>query len=129
MARGLAVFLLIMAVETLHGILRGLLLVPHVGERAASLIGWPIGAAIVLGITFLLIRWIGLTERRALLGLGLIWAVLTFCFEIAIGYARGLSNEAIFAEVNPFSGGLMVYSLTVMLLAPLVARRARSGAA
>ncbi len=125
MGRGLAVWVLIMAVETVHGILRGLFLVPRVGEAMAGRIGWPVGLVIVLGITVLAIRWIGLSERRALLGLGLIWLVLTFCFEIAIGYARGLSNEAILAEINPLSGGLMVYSLVVMLLAPLVAARIR----
>jgi hypothetical protein len=127
MARGLAVFVLIMLAETGHGILRGLFLVPRVGERTASLIGWPIGVVIVLGITFLTIRWIGLKERRALLGLGFIWLVATFWFEIAIGYLRGLSNEAILTEINPLSGGLMVYSLVVMLLAPLLASRLRGG--
>jgi hypothetical protein len=126
MARGLAVWLLIMLAETAHGILRGLFLVPRVGEVVAGRIGWPIGLVIVLGIAILCARWVGLKERRALLGLGLIWMVLTFCFEIAIGFARGLSNAAMFAEINPLAGGLMVYSLVVMLFAPLIATRLRS---
>ena len=125
MARGIVVFVLIMVVETVHGILRGLFLVPRVGEVMAGRIGWPIGVVIVFGVALLTIRWTGLSKRRALLGLGLIWMVLTLCFEVAIGYARGLSNEAILAEINPFSGGLMIYSLAVMLFAPLAAARIR----
>ena len=143
MGRGLAVWIVIMGVETVHGIVRGLF-VPLVGEAIAGRIGWPIGMVIVFGVTFLTIRWIGLSERRALLGLG-VWLLvfsavgddaggpafvglaflLSFCFEIAIGYARGLSNDAILAEINPLTGGLMVYSLVVMLLAPLIAARLR----
>lgn len=125
MARGLTVWFLIMAIEIVHGILRGQFLVPQVGAVAAERIGWPIGLAIVFGISLLTIRWIGLGGRRALLGLGVIWMVLTFCFEIAIGYARGLSTDAILTVINPLSGGLMVYSLLVMLLAPLMAARIR----
>ncbi len=106
--------------------LRGLFLVPAVGAGAAALIGWPVAVIIVMAIAILFAPWVGLQDRRRLLGLGIIWMVLTFFFEVGVGYARGLSNEAILAEINPFSGGLMVYSLAVMLLAPLVAARLRA---
>lgn len=125
MTRGLVLWLIIMAAETVHGILRGLFLVPAVGETAASRIGWPIGAVLVLGITLLLIRWTGLNERGALLRLGLIWAALTFGFEILIGVLRGFDAARIMAEINPVSGGLLVYSLILMALAPLIAAQLR----
>ena len=48
MVRGLLVWLLIMLAETIHGILRGLLLVPLVGETAAGRIGWPMGVVLVM---------------------------------------------------------------------------------
>lgn len=125
MSRGLIAWLIIMAAETAHGILRGLFLVPAVGEVAASRIGWPIGMVIVLGIAMLMARWTRLRDTTSLLHLGLLWAMLTFLFEIAIGVLRGLDGPAIWAEINPLEGGLMVYSLLVMVLAPLVAARLR----
>lgn len=125
MLPGLLVGLLIMAVETVHGVVRGIFLVPAVGEAAASRIGWPIGMAIVLTITLLLIRWTGLRDVPSLLRLGAIWAALTFVFEIAIGLARGLDATAIWHEANPLAGGLMVYSLAVMFVAPLLAAKLR----
>lgn len=45
--RALAVWLIIIFAETLHGILRGLFLVPAVGEIRANQIGMPVGALII----------------------------------------------------------------------------------
>jgi hypothetical protein len=124
MARGLLVWLLIMLAETAHGVLRGLLLVPRVGEERANLIGWPIGLMIVFAITLAAIRWTGISPARSLLGLGALWAALTVCFEMAIGLLRGMSAARIMAEINPASG-LILYSAAVMLIAPWLAARLR----
>lgn len=124
MARGVLVWLLIMAAETVHGLLRGLLLAPRVGEEAASRIGWPIGMGLVLLVSLLAIRWTGLRGTRDLLALGGVWAVLTLLFEIMIGLLRGMDVPAILAELNPASG-LMLYSAAVMFLAPLISARLR----
>ena len=126
MVRGLFVWLLIMLVETVHGILRGWLLVPLVGETAAGRIGWPVGFIIVMATGLMTIRWTGLTRKRDLLQLGVLWAGLTFAFEVMIGVLRGLGTVDILAAINPLAGGLMPYSLAVMLLAPLAAARLRA---
>ena len=127
MLRGLLLWLLIMAIETVHGILRAIFLVPRVGEELAGQIGWPVGLVIVFTITLLLIRRTKLRTVRALLALGAVWAVLTFFFEVAIGLLRGFDVARILAEINPLSGGLMVYTLAVMAIAPLAASWFRSG--
>ena len=124
MARGLLVFLLIMAVETVHGVLRGLFLAPRMGEAMAAKIGWPVGLILVLLIAVLTIRWIGLRDGRSLLTLGIIWAVLTAGFEVMIGVLRGMGTPEIMAELNPLSGTIP-YSAAVMLLAPWLAAKLR----
>lgn len=120
MKRGLAVWLLIMLIETAHGVLRGLFLAPYVGEEAASRIGWPIGLALVILVSVLTIRWIGVTGAAPLLRLGAVWAVLTAGFELLIGVARGLDNVQLLASLDPRSGSVL-YSAAAMLLAPLAA--------
>ena len=125
MFRGLLIWLVIMAAETVHGILRGLFIVPSVGEATASRIGWPVGMTLVLALTLLFIPWSGLRRRRDLLWLGAAWAVLTALFEIGIGLLRGFDAERISAEADPAAGGLMLPSLIVMLFAPLVCARLR----
>ena len=125
MSRGLAVWLVIMLVETLHGLLRGLLLVPRVGEDMAGRIGWPIGLVIVLGISIALAPWMATRDTSALLRLGVLWALLTLTFEVTIGLLRGFDVPRVLAELNPLTGGLAIYSLAVMFLAPLLAARLR----
>jgi hypothetical protein len=125
MLRGLAIWLLIMAIETFSGTLRGIYLVPAVGERTASLIGWPIGALVVLAVTHVLFDWIALRGTASLLTLGVLWAVLTVGFEALIGFARGMTPERILAGFNPLTGGLVVLTAAFMLIAPCLAAKLR----
>jgi hypothetical protein len=125
MLRGIAVWLIIMAIETLSGILRGLYLVPRMGEENASRIGWPVAVLVVLVVTWALIGWTGLRRRSALLRLGAVWMALTFVFEVGIGLLRGLDVTRIWNEINPMAGGMMLYSLAVIALAPLAMRGLR----
>ena len=124
MARGLLVWLIIMLVESIHGVLRGLILTPRVGEEASARIGWPVGLLLVLLLSWLMIRLTGLRRTRDLLVLGAIWAVLTAGFEVAIGLARGLGQDGVLAALSPATGTIP-YSALVMLFAPLAAARLR----
>ena len=48
--RSLVVWLILIAVEILHGIARGIFLVPHVGQFRSNEIGVLAGSLIILGI-------------------------------------------------------------------------------
>jgi hypothetical protein len=124
MARGLLVWLLIMLAETVHGVLRGLLAVPRMGEEAAARLGWPIGLVLVLVISYLCIRWTRVRGSGQLLLMGGVWAVLTTAFEVMIGLMRGMDLPRILAEIHPLTGTIL-YSAAVMLIAPLAADRLR----
>ena len=126
--RALAVWLIMMAAETVHGILRTLLLAPQVGELRARQIAFFSGSAIILGTAYLFINWIGARTVRVLLVIGFMWMVLTLGFEAAVGiYGFGFGWERIFAEYDPRTGSLMLFGLFVLLLAPLIAFRLRRG--
>jgi hypothetical protein len=124
MTRGLLVFLGIMAAETVHGVLRGLFLVPRVGEEMASWLGWPAGLLIVLLISTLAIGWTGIRTRSGLLRLGVAWAVLAIGFEVTIGFLRGMEALDVLAALNPLTGTI-AYSAAAMFIAPLMAARLR----
>ena len=125
MLRGIVVWCAFMAIETLHGILRGIFLVPRLGLDLSNKIGWPIAACIVFGVTVLTFRWIGLVGTKALLTLGALWAVLTVIFEIAIGLLQGRDAAQLAHEANPLGGGLLVYSLLVAFFSPYFASKLR----
>ena len=94
--RSLAVWLLIIVAEILHGILRAIVLVPMVGEFRSNQIGVFTGSAIIVVIAYLTIRWIGAKRANEVLLVGLIWLVLTVAFEVLFGrFVVGLSWERI----------------------------------
>ena len=124
MGRGLLIWLLIMLVETIHGVLRAALLAPRIGAAAADRLGWPVAAMLVLVVATLAARWIGLGLTGQLLRLGAAWAVLTVGFEIIIGLLRGLDMPALLDALNPLTGNV-AWSAALMCLAPLLAARLR----
>ncbi len=118
------IWLLIMLVETVHGVLRGVFMVPRLGEAAAEQVGWPVAAILVMVISVSAIRWTGLTATAPLLRLGAAWALLTLLFEIVIGLLRGLDPEALLAALDP-RNGTVAASAALMFVAPLLAARLR----
>ncbi len=124
--RSLAVWLLLMVAEIVHGILRAILLVPMVGPFRSNQIGVVPGSAIILMIAFFTIRWIGARQTTELLGVGCLWLVLTVAFEVLFGrLVIGLSWERLGADYNIAQGGLMPLGLAVMFFSPMSAARMR----
>ena len=85
MIRAFAVWLVIIATETVHGILRGILLVPIVGDLPARQIGVLIGSLLIFSVAYLFIRWMAALTKLQFLAMGLLWVVLTVLFEIGLG--------------------------------------------
>ena len=56
--RAFLVWCIIIAVETVHGILRTLLLVPMMGDFPARQVSVFTGSLLIFGVTLFLIKWI-----------------------------------------------------------------------
>ena len=123
--RALVIWLLLMLVETLHGILRGLLLVPVIGQLLANQIGVAIGSLLILLVTLFTIKWIGAVRISELLIVGMIWVLLTLAFEGGLGYAVG-GWDRVLMDYDPRQGGLMPLGLLMMFFSPLIAHRLRT---
>ena len=123
--RALAVWALIALVETVHGVLRGLLLVPAVGEASAQRIGFVVGSALVLAVAVLCSRWLGARTPAAWAKTGALWLLLMLGFELMIGRLRGFDWARIAAEFDPRQGGPMLAGLLLMALAPWLAAKLR----
>lgn len=126
MTRPLLTWLTIITAETLHGILRRLLLVPLAGEQLSNQIGVFIGSGLILLVVYGLYDWLKVYSRPAQLRVGLLWCVLTIAFEFGLGYALGLETARMLADYDPRQGGLMLFGMAVMLFSlPIVARLRR----
>ena len=110
----------------MHGILRGLFLVPRVGAFRARQIGVCVASLLILAVACLFVRWIGAAGTKALLAVGFFWLVLMASFELGFGhYVFGLSWEYLRADYDIPRGGLMPFGFVVLLLSPWIAARVR----
>ncbi|MBX3499055.1 MAG: hypothetical protein KF889_06385 [Alphaproteobacteria bacterium] len=122
--RPIAVWLMIMAAESVSGLLRELFLEVAFGDRVTHQVGVAVGSLLVIAITVASIRWMRVETTRWLLGIGALWAALTFTFDAAVSRAFiDGSFERVFADYDPRRGGLMLVGMAVLALAPLVTAR------
>jgi len=120
LARGFVVWLLIIVAETIHGIARTLLLEPLIGDFRARQVSIFTGAAMIVVITFVFVRWIKGSGALDFILIGTMWVILTVGFEILLGRLMlDISWERIASDYNLFQGGLMLLGLVVMLLVPI----------
>jgi hypothetical protein len=124
--RALLVWLLMMVIETIHGVLRNLLLVPLVGDLRARQLGVFVGSALILGVAALLIDWIRPNSVSDLLVIGAMWLAVTLAFEFGLGHALGRPWSALVADYDLTRGGLLSIGMVVLALSPWIAARIRN---
>jgi hypothetical protein len=124
--RAIAVWLVLITAEIVHGIVRSILLTPRVGEMRARQIGVFTGSLVNLGIAHFFIRWIGARTTRALGGIGVVWVVLTVVFELTFGRLVMRSSWGrIRSDYDLAHGGLLPIGLVALAGSPLVVARLR----
>jgi hypothetical protein len=124
--RALAVWLVIVAAESIRGILRRLLLAPAVGDFRARQISVFTGALIIIAIVTLFIRWLRLPTIRWMLAVGVAWVVLTMTFELVLGrLILGYSWDRVLSDYDLSRGGLLSFGLVVLALSPMIAAKLR----
>jgi hypothetical protein len=116
--KAILVWLLIIVVESVHGVLRNLFVAPSIGDFAARQAGVFIGSALILLVAWLMAPWLNLGSRAHFAYAGLLWVGLTVAFEFALGAMMGLSWERISSDYNVAKGGLLPLGLVVMAFAP-----------
>ena len=124
--RAIAVWLLLIGAEIIHGIVRSIVLTPRIGDKRARQIGVFTGSLVNLGIAQLFIPWIGAKSARALVKIGVVWVVLTVVFEVTFGRLVMRSSwERLRSDYDLAHGGLLPIGLVALAGSPLVASRLR----
>jgi hypothetical protein len=116
--RALAVWLILMLAESVHGVFRRLALEPWIGDFFARQISVFTGAALILIVSYLFIDWIRPRTARQLTLIGVMWVVLTLGFEIGVGKLLGASWARILSDFNLVRGGLLGIGLLIMAFSP-----------
>jgi hypothetical protein len=101
--------LLIVVVETLHGVARQLVIVPALGDLPARQVqvGVFLGSALILLIAWWLAPWLDARTVREQLRVGALWVGLTVAFEVGLGLALGYGRARILADYDLTKGGLI----------------------
>jgi peptidoglycan biosynthesis protein MviN/MurJ (putative lipid II flippase) len=116
--RAFLIWLLIAVAEVLHGILRVRLLNRRVGDHHARQIGVFTGSAIILGITWFSVPWLGASTIGQLLVVGFVWLMLMLALEVAFGrLVFRASWQRLAAEFDFRKGGLLSIGMAVLLVA------------
>ncbi len=124
--RSLAIWLLIISAEFVHGILRTLFLEPLIGDFQARQISVFVGSLIILTIAYFSVQWIRAKNIQSLIVVGLIWLILTLMFEISLGrFVFGFSWKKIMSDYDISKGGLLPFGLIILTLSPLIAYKLR----
>lgn len=124
--RAILIWLLLMAAESAQGALRRFLTDPDV-EFAARQVSVVVGVMIMFAVTGLLFPIMRIRTDRGALAVGLLWACLTFLFEIGLGRATGASWSRLWSDYDLAHGGLMGLGLVAMALIPWIVFRLRGG--
>ncbi len=124
--RAVAVWLVIIAVESIHGTLRQLLLVPAIGDFPARRVAVFSGTLLIFLVTLVTVRWLSARSRRSLLAVGGLWVALTIAFELVLGrMVFGYDWSRLIEDYDLSRGGLMGLGLIAMLFMPIVVAHIR----
>lgn len=84
----------------------------QVGDFKTRQIAVFTGAALILGVAYLLIAWIRAPGTQSLLIIGLTWVVMTVVFKVILGRAiMGLTWSRIWSDYCVSRGGLLPIGL------------------
>ncbi len=119
--RVLCICIALAGAETIHGIGRVKLLIPRLGAKVAQRISIVTGSMLAFLVCYLLVPQTGFHGIAALLMLGAILALFMAAFDVAI--ARFVAKRPcpiVLLDFNPAKGGLLVFGLAFLTLAPLL---------
>jgi hypothetical protein len=124
--RAIAIWLLIIVAESIHGTIRQLFITPALGDLFSRQIGVFIGSALILFISWLTAQWLCARTQKEQFRVGAFWVVLMIIFEIGLGISLGYSPDRLLSDYNLAQGGLMGFGLVFMFFAPLLGAKLRS---
>lgn len=120
LARAVAIWLTMIFVESIHGVVRRLVLEPRLGDLPARQVSVLSGAVLIVFVFWFTLKWLGPQPGWRWWQLGLLWLTLTIAFEIGLGRATGMSWDRIASDYDPRRGGFLALGMLVLLVAPRV---------
>ena len=84
--KAIAVWMLIVLAESIHGAIRELFIAPAIGDMLARQIGVFVGSALILLVAWLTASWLDAATLKDQLSIGALWVALIVIFEISLAF-------------------------------------------
>jgi len=121
LGRAAAVWFGIMLLAVLNGGARDILLVPRMGDLVARALSCITLSALILGMTWVSLRWIAPDSRGDAWEIGALWLGMTLVFEFVAGhFLFGTPWPALLADYNLLAGRLWVLVLITTFVSPML---------
>lgn len=125
--RAIAVWVLLAVLAVANAAFRSAVLTPRLGEQGGHVASTATLCLLIVVVSWISLRWIGVTTAPRAYLLGLLWLGLTVTFEFLAGhYAFGNSWERLLSDYNLARGRVWVLVLVVTFFAPRLAVALRS---
>ena len=123
--KAFSVWVAILGLAIANGIFREVFLTRNFGEAAGLVGSGVLLSCLIVFVTYLSLPWLGVLGGSQLIGIGLMWLVLTLVFESSFGLAQG-KPLSVLLEAYSFEGGnIWPLVLLVTALAPWLAAKVR----
>lgn len=123
--RMVVAWLAIAVLAVFNGWLRETLLIPSLGDVPAQALSGILLCCIILGLTYLLLPWLGARRPAQWRLIGISWLLLTLTFETGFGLLQGKPLAAILDNYVFKGGNIWPVVLLVTAVAPWWAARLR----
>ena len=123
--KAIIVWLIILGLAFANAALREAVLVPWIGKVRGLTLSGVILSALVLGVAYATLPWIGASRVIELLAVGMGWLVFTFSFDLLMGAIQGEPIRQQFDAYLFKRGNLWPVVLLVTASAPWLAAKLR----
>jgi hypothetical protein len=123
--KAIIVWLIILGLAFANAALREGVLVPWIGKVRGLTLSGVILSALVLGVAYATLPWIGASRVIELLAVGMGWLVFTFSFDLLMGAIQGEPIRQQFDAYLFKRGNLWPVVLLVTASAPWLAAKLR----
>ena len=118
------VWLLFIPLAIANGALRDLVLTPALGDTLGRAVSSLTLSLLILGLTVLLVKRLGVDTRAGYLAVGAFWLVLTLLFEVSFALlVIGHPMDELMKDFDIFRGRLWLVVLAATFFAPLLASK------
>lgn len=117
----LGVWAAMAVVAIVNGGFRETVLIPRLGEYTGHVVSTGLLVAAILLISFAYFSWTPIDYAQAeLVGVGIVWTVLTVGFEFVVGYVEGTPVSVTLGQYNVLAGQVWVVVPIALLISPLL---------